>query len=197
MGATSATSACAFCSCMCPHVAAAARLPAAVAASRSRRESPTYATCVAANLTFAAATSSQVTEPMISVAVQNRRAQRLTVGPEHFTQARRDAVELTRNAAGGFWCCHTNPAAADHAITGVVPRSDLAGVVAASDGATRGFQLLGVHTVAEVAHRAIDGEGMAVIEEIRAAEHASQALTDRGMKKYDDATLVAQRIDGE
>ncbi|RNI25320.1 protein phosphatase 2C domain-containing protein [Flexivirga caeni] len=132
-----------------------------------------------------------VTAPIIASHLRDRAARGLTTTPDDLREARRAAVELTRNTSGGFWCCHHDPAAADHAIVGTLCRTDVASLVAASDGATRGYQLLGIHTVQDVARLAANGDGDEVIAEIRAEEERTDRLTDQGMKKDDDATLVA------
>lgn len=106
--------------------------------------------------------------------------------------ARRNVLELNRNVAGGFWCCHTDPAAADQAITGRRRLRDLRGVVIASDGATRGYQTLDVHTVDHFALEAVSGRGGQLINDIRTAEDGQQQrLEEQASKVHDDATLLA------
>lgn len=60
--------------------------------------------------------------------------------PEHAT-ARREYVETVwstyRNREGGFWVASTDPEAADHALTGSVPLTELRSFALLSDGATR------------------------------------------------------------
>ena len=135
-----------------------------------------------------------VTEPIISSLVRDRVARGLATTPNDLREARRAAVELTRNKANGFWCCHHEPAAAGHAIVRTLRRTQVASLVAASDGATRGYQLLGIHTVADVARLAANAAGRTVIAAIRAEKQRTRWLTDQGMKKHDDATLVAIAI---
>ncbi|MFC6704113.1 protein phosphatase 2C domain-containing protein [Flexivirga alba] len=132
-----------------------------------------------------------VTEPIIASRVRHRVARGLATAPNDLREARRAAVEMTRNKAAGFWCCHHEPAAAGHAIVRTLARAQVASLVAASDGATRGYQLLGIHTVQDVARLAANGAGKTVIGAIRAEEQRTRLLTDQGMKKHDDATLVA------
>lgn len=131
-----------------------------------------------------------VTEPIIATSMRDRAARGLPTSPDDRREARRAAVELTRNTAGGFWCCHHDPAAADQAIVETPRRDQVASLIAASDGATRGYQVLDIHTVDDVARLVADGRGDAVIAAIRAEEHRTRRLTDQGMKKHDDATLV-------
>lgn len=107
-------------------------------------------------------------------------------------EARGAVLESSRNLAGGFWCCQTDPSAADHALVGSSPLPDTVGIVIASDGATRGFQALGAHSVEEFMTRALAGEGAGLLGDIRAAERAQrQHLLASAVKVHDDATLVA------
>ena len=109
--------------------------------------------------------------------------------------SRRAVLDAWRNVEGGFWCCQTDPAAADHALHGSRPLSELAGIVIATDGATRGYQSLAVHTVDQFVRRAVSGEGAALLDEIRAAERQQrQRLHDGALKLHDDATLVALTV---
>ncbi len=111
--------------------------------------------------------------------------------------ARAAVLERGRNVEGGFWCCQIDPAAADHALIGSCPLSDTTGIVIATDGATRGFQTLRAHTVAEFASRALAGDGAALVDDIRSAETAHRRqLLDNAIKVHDDATLVALDLPG-
>ena len=106
-------------------------------------------------------------------------------------EARGAVLESSRNVAGGFWCCQTDPSAADHALVGSIPLSDAVGIVVASDGATRGFQALGAHSVEEFMIRALAGKGAGLLEDIRTAERAQrERLLTSAIKVHDDATLV-------
>jgi hypothetical protein len=106
--------------------------------------------------------------------------------------ARRAAVESARNQPGGFWCVHTDPSAADQAMHGTAPLSDLAGVVACSDGGARGYELLGAHTLEEFTRLALCGQLEALADTIRAAEnHQAGSLQRLGVKVHDDITIVA------
>jgi hypothetical protein len=106
---------------------------------------------------------------------------------------RRAAVEAARNTPGGFWCVHTDPAAAAEALSGEVPVADLRGVVACSDGAARAYDLLHTHTLNEFAALVLRGEGEVLAARVRAAEtERAQDLRRDGIKIHDDLTIVAQ-----
>ena len=107
-------------------------------------------------------------------------------------KARAVILQSSRNVEGGYWCCQIDPGAADHALTGSYPVSDVLGLVLATDGATRGFQSLGIHTVEEFASRVLTGDTPAVLDEIRVAEHDQrEQLLAIAIKVHDDATVVA------
>lgn len=119
-------------------------------------------------------------------------ASRGPLTPSAILDVRRAALDAHRNVEGGFWCCQTDPAAADQALTGSYPRSEIVGLAIASDGATRGYQALDLHTVEQFVSRACLGEGDALLGEIRAAERRQcQNLVDSATKVHDDATIVA------
>jgi hypothetical protein len=109
--------------------------------------------------------------------------------------ARRAAVEGARNRPGGFWCCQTDPNAASEAMAGQADPDAVRAVLAASDGATRGHQLLHVLPVTELVQAVIDGEAATAIETIRLAERRDTTLAPRGIKQHDDATLVCLVLD--
>lgn len=112
--------------------------------------------------------------------------------------ARRPAIEAGRNVEGGFWCCQTDPAAADHALTGAYQLSELVGIAIATDGATRGYQSLGAHTLEQFTSQAALGGGAALLADIRAAENQQQQrLLETAIKVHDDATLIALNLAGD
>ena len=133
----------------------------------------------------------QATTPLIGERLRDIRAQRGSVTGDDVRHARRAAIEQTRNRDGGFWCCHTDPRAAFAAIHGQVERSILRTIVAASDGATRGHRLLGIHAPRDLVAAVDTGDSAAVIAQIRHAERESHALDEQGFKRHDDATLIA------
>ncbi|HXH79947.1 MAG TPA: hypothetical protein VNJ48_15715, partial [Nocardioides sp.] len=71
------------------------------------------------------------TTPLIEEQLRRIRSQRGSITGADVRQARRTAVEQTRNRDGGFWCCHTDPRAAAAAIHGQVERGTLRAIVAA------------------------------------------------------------------
>jgi len=109
--------------------------------------------------------------------------------------ARLQAVEETRNQPDGFWCCHHNPDAAREAVTGSRDLALLDGAVLASDGAARGFELLGCHGLTDFVNLAVAGRHESIRETIRSAEFAqSQRLDSLGLKIHDDASIVSLRV---
>lgn len=133
----------------------------------------------------------RVVEPCVQAVVEDRRSRGIAPSQDELLQARREALERTRNRPGGFWCAHHDAAAASEALTGSISLDDLRGVVVASDGATRGYEFLCVHSADDVVRRALDGDGATVVDEIRIAERATTLFTDLALKPHDDATLVA------
>lgn len=104
-----------------------------------------------------------------------------------------EALEGTRNRADGWWCVHHDPAAAEHALTGTVAVDDLVRIVAASDGGTRGFQLLHAQSLDEFGRAAADPATVTAV--VRAAESARREVSERdGTKVHDDLTLVVQEF---
>lgn len=137
----------------------------------------------------------RATTPLVEQQLRGIRVQGGFVTADDVRHARRVAVEQTRNRDGGFWCCHTDPVAAFAASHGQVERGALSAIVAASDGATRGHQLLGTQSPRDLVATVGAGNSAGVIASIRRAERESQALSEQGFKQHDDATLVAATFD--
>jgi len=96
------------------------------------------------------------------------------------------------NRTGGFWVAATDPAAAREALTGTVPVAGVAGVLLATDGATRlvDFGVLAWPDLLDLV--ADPGAGpAALVARTRAAEAADPTAVrwPRG-KQYDDATAA-------
>ena len=113
--------------------------------------------------------------------------------PEHDAawRAYSRGLEAARNQPGGFWLAASDPAAADHAVTGSEPLAALSAVALLSDGASRladRFHLAGWAEVCDILAR--DGPA-GLIQRVRAAESADPAgrRWPRG-KVHDDATAV-------
>lgn len=133
----------------------------------------------------------EITDDRIDTAVE-RRARELADAAgldEAPAEMRFAALDQVRNVEGGFWCAHTAPDAAQHALTGCTPLHDLRAIVAASDGGTRGFQRFGAHTFEGFAALASTGHLAQIAAEIRAAEDSAGNLPFT--KPHDDLTLVA------
>ncbi|UNK71586.1 protein phosphatase 2C domain-containing protein [Microbacterium sp. H1-D42] len=133
----------------------------------------------------------EITDDRIDGAVQ-RRAGELAAAAgilEAPAEMRFAALDQMRNVDGGFWCAHTDPVAAQHALTGTTPIADLTAIVAVSDGGTRGFQFLGAHSLEQFAALASSGHLADIAAEIRAAEDAIGPRPHT--KPHDDIALVA------
>lgn len=93
-------------------------------------------------LAFADGTVVEVTDDRLDRAVGPAEAG--LADPAERLVRRLEAMHRTRNVPGGWWCCQHDPAAAFEALTGAHDLRELRGVIAASDGATRGHQGLGL-----------------------------------------------------
>ena len=107
------------------------------------------------------------------------------------TALRWQALEDCRNAPGGFWCAQADPDVAQHALIGRRAIDGTAALIAASDGGTRGFQLLDAHDLASFAHRAAAGDLEGLAAEIRAGEERLRTRAGFDGKIHDDLTIVA------
>lgn len=136
----------------------------------------------------------EITDDRLDAVVGERAARLLgadaaSASLEERAAAHFQALDAARNVEGGFWCCHTDPLAACQARTGRTPLRDLAGIVAASDGGTRGFQSHGAHPLERFAALALAGDLAGIAAEIRAAEGGPDR--DPLEKPHDDITLLA------
>ena len=135
------------------------------------------------------------TRPLIDARLESKQAAGGAVSFTDVRDARREAVEATRNTDDGFWCVQDDPRAAYRAVHGRLARKDVDGIVAASDGATRAYRLLATHSVDEFAHDVLDGALVSMAQEVREAEEAhTTSLTADGLKPHDDLTVVAKRF---
>ena len=113
--------------------------------------------------------------------------------PEH-DQAYREYVEQLRahrNQPGGFGVASTEPEAAQHALTGSVPRAQVRTAALFSDGASRLVDRFGLATW-EDALKVLDTLGPSeLLRKVREAENSdpSGSRWPRG-KAFDDATVA-------
>jgi hypothetical protein len=109
-------------------------------------------------------------------------------------QALRDYIfelQQLRNRPGGFWVASTDPDAADHALSGTIPRNQIRRLTALTDGASRLVDRFGIMSWPEALDY-IDVHGpQGFISRTRAAEHRDPygKQWPRG-KRHDDATIV-------
>ena len=96
-----------------------------------------------------------------------------------------------RNRAGGFWVASVDPAAAQHAITGRMARSQLGRAVVLTDGAARLVERFQLATWPEaLALLEQHGPG-ALVARVRAAERDDpQCVRWPRSKRHDDATVA-------
>ncbi|MGI9003694.1 MAG: protein phosphatase 2C domain-containing protein [Pseudonocardia sp.] len=120
-----------------------------------------------------------------------------TGSPEH-AQALQDyitAMRSHRNQPGGFWVASVEPAAADEALSGEIPASDIRALALLSDGAGRLADPFGLADWPEIL-RILDEEGpRRLVRQTREAELTDQDRMrwPRG-KVHDDATAAYVRI---
>ncbi|MBQ1081814.1 protein phosphatase 2C domain-containing protein [Nocardiopsis sp. B62] len=103
----------------------------------------------------------------------------------------RPSVRTLRNTPGGFWTAGVDRRAADEALTGFLPLSDVTGFAAMTDGATRGVEVFGSQTW-EDCYLLASGKGpRALIDHVRDQEHRdAQGQRYQRVKSHDDATVI-------
>ncbi|MBR8742808.1 protein phosphatase 2C domain-containing protein [Nocardiopsis sp. MG754419] len=103
----------------------------------------------------------------------------------------RPSVRTLRNTPGGFWTAGVDARAADEALTGSLPLTDVTGFAAMTDGATRGVELFGSQTWEDCYLLAAKNGPGALIDHVRDQEQrdADQQRYQRA-KNHDDATVV-------
>lgn len=108
------------------------------------------------------------------------------------TLVRMKRAELAaRNVPGGYWIAAADPAAAQHAITGVVPLSDVRQIAALSDGAARAVDLYGLYDWSGVLDVLRDAGPEELIRQVRAVEASDpEGVRWPRNKISDDATAV-------
>lgn len=108
------------------------------------------------------------------------------------TLVRMKRAELAaRNVPGGYWIAAADPTAAQHAITGAVPLSDVRQVAALSDGAARAVDLFGLYDWTGVLDVLRDAGPDELIRQVRAVEASDpEGVRWPRNKISDDATAV-------
>jgi len=96
-----------------------------------------------------------------------------------------------RNHPDGFWVASTDPAAAQHALTDIVPREGLRRAAVLSDGATRLVDRFGLLEWPSFLHVLAEQGPDAILAQVRAAEASDPdgQRWPRG-KRHDDATAA-------
>ena len=115
--------------------------------------------------------------------------------PDERAALRWRALEECRNSPDGFWCAQTDPKVAEQALIGRQAIDDTAAVIAATDGGTRGFQLVDAHDLPSFAVRAASGELDGLAAEIRAGEEGLRTRSDFDGKIHDDLSIVVGSFD--
>lgn len=101
------------------------------------------------------------------------------------------AQRQLRNQPGGYWVASTNPAAADHAVVGTVPRRDVRRAALLTDGAARLVDPFKVRTWPQLLDMLEEEGPSGLLRHTRKAE-ATDPRGDRWprFKSRDDATAV-------
>jgi hypothetical protein len=95
-----------------------------------------------------------------------------------------------RNVPGGFWVATTDPAAAEHALTGEIPVTEVRQVAVLSDGAARAVEF-GLYDWPDVLDILRDDGPDALIRQVRGAEESDPEATRWPRNKIsDDATAA-------
>lgn len=105
---------------------------------------------------------------------------------------RGDEVEALRNRPGGFWVARHEPEAAQHALVGRLPATEVAHLSLVSDGITRALDMFGLETDESLMRACRDDAGArALIGRLREAERrAADEGVHPARKVHDDATVL-------
>lgn len=101
-----------------------------------------------------------------------------------------DLQSRQRNKVGGFWVAEADPDAAEHAVTAGWPLSDVAGVLAMTDGVSRGVDKYGIPPTWRQAYELATTDPALLVDAVHQAE-----LTDPNgsrwprSKRHDDKAL--------
>ncbi|HEX6682994.1 MAG TPA: hypothetical protein VF062_09380 [Candidatus Limnocylindrales bacterium] len=123
--------------------------------------------------------------------------------PEHaqrFVDSERRKYLLT-NSDAGYWIAAANPAAARHAVTGVLPLTGpnaLRRAALLTDGATRAVDTFAIMDWRELLDLATTEGPEALIKRIRDAENGDlTGIARPRFKRYDDATIALCEFAGD
>ncbi len=125
---------------------------------------------------------------------QRAEADSLPYGSDAKTAAltRMKRVEIeSRNSPGGYWIAGTDPAAADHAIVGEMPPSEITRAALLTDGAARAVDLFRLIDWASALDLMGRGGPRELIARVRAVEQSDTGATRWPRNKVsDDATAI-------
>lgn len=136
-----------------------------------------------------------ITEGHDHIAAEERaEADRYPIGDERKAEAllRMKHIELAnRNVAGGFWVASTDPAVAEHALTGAVDHRSLRRAVLMTDGAARLMDVFSAANSAELVRLASELGPQEILRQVREFEDADPegARWPRN-KRSDDASAI-------
>jgi hypothetical protein len=108
-----------------------------------------------------------------------------------------DAIvdSTVRNKEGGFFTAAADPAVADRAVTGTLPRRDVRALAALTDGATRWVEKFHEGTWEDCFHLLRKEGARALVQRVRTLETAdTERVFLRRSKTHDDATVVLVRL---
>lgn len=124
---------------------------------------------------------------------ERREADRHPIGSAGKQDAlgRMKAVELaSRNIPGGYWIASTDPEAAEHAHAGSVPLDRVRATAMCSDGAMRALDMTPLDTPEQVLTALQVSGPRALLDRVRAAEHADpDGIRVPRNKSSDDAKI--------
>lgn len=112
---------------------------------------------------------------------------------DHLPSYTYEAVSRLRNSPDGFWIVSTDLAAADHALTGSLPRDQVRRMLAATDGTTRLVHRYG-RTWYQVLEQADANGPASLLADVRAEDQAVEPDRWPRGKRCDDATAVLCRF---
>ncbi|NBM18603.1 protein phosphatase 2C domain-containing protein [Streptomyces sp. GC420] len=101
------------------------------------------------------------------------------------------ATDALRNAEGGFFTAAADPAVAEHALTGSLPRSRVRALLALSDGASRWVQLFRQGDWSDCLAVVRKDGARGLVDRVRSLERdRPEGGAVRRWKRHDDAAVV-------